>query len=48
MGTSFGNKAMIVTLIIAAAPYGGMVESSVKVNAGVIEAAQAMGTSPGR
>jgi D-methionine transport system permease protein len=47
VGTSFGNKAMIVTLIIAAAPYvARMVESSVKeVNAGVIEAAQAMGTS---
>lgn len=47
VGTSLGNKAMIVTLIIAAAPYvARMAESSVKeVDAGVIEAAQAMGTS---
>lgn len=47
VGTSLGNKAMIVTLIIAAAPYvARMVESSIKeVDAGVIEAAQAMGTS---
>lgn len=47
VGTSLGNKAMIVTLIIAAAPYvARMVESSVKeVDSGVIEAAQAMGTS---
>ena len=47
VGTSFGNKAMIVTLIIAAAPYvARMVESSIKeVSPGVIEAAQAMGTS---
>lgn len=47
VGTSLGNKAMIVMLIIAAAPYiARMVESSVKeVNAGVIEAAQAMGSS---
>ena len=47
VGTSFGNKAMIVTLIIAAAPYvAWMVESSIKeVSPGVIEAAQAMGTS---
>ena len=46
VGTSMGNKAMIVVLIIAAAPYiARMVESSVReVNAGVIEAAQAMGT----
>lgn len=46
VGTSLGNKAVIVTLIIAAAPYvARMVESSVKeVNKGVIEAAQAMGT----
>lgn len=48
VGTSLGNKAMIVTLVIAAAPYvARMVESSIKeVDAGVIEAAQAMGTSP--
>ena len=47
VGTALGNKAMIVTLIIAAAPYvARMVESSVKeVDRGVIEAAQAMGTS---
>lgn len=47
VGTSLGNKAMIVMLVIAAAPYiARMVESSLKeVNAGVIEAAQAMGTS---
>ncbi len=47
VGTSMGNRAMIVTLIIAAAPYvARMVESSVKeVDKGVIEAAQAMGTS---
>ena len=46
VGTSLGNKAMIVTLVIAAAPYvARMVESSLKeVDAGVIEAAQAMGT----
>lgn len=47
VGTSLGNKAMIVTLVIAAAPYvARMVESSIKeVDKGVIEAAQAMGTS---
>ena len=47
VGTSLGNKAMIVTLIIAAAPYvARMVESSIKeVDSGVVEAAQAMGTS---
>ena len=47
LGTSTGNGAVIVTLIIAAAPYvARMVESSLKeVPAGVIEAAQAMGTS---
>lgn len=47
VGTSLGNKAMIVTLVIAAAPYiARMVESSIKeVDAGVIEAAQAMGAS---
>lgn len=46
VGTSMGNKAMIVMLIIAAAPYvARMVESSIKeVDHGVIEAAQAMGT----
>lgn len=46
VGTSLGNKAMIVMLILAAAPYvARMVESSLKeVPAGIIEAAQAMGT----
>ena len=45
LGTSTGNGAVIVTLIIAAAPYvARMVESSLKeVPAGIIEAAQAMG-----
>ncbi len=47
VGTAMGNKAMIVMLIIAAAPYvARMVESSIKeVPSGVIEAARAMGTS---
>lgn len=47
VGTSLGNKAMVVVLIIAAAPYvARMVESSLKeVDSGVLEAAQAMGTS---
>lgn len=47
IGTSLGNGAMIVTLIIAAIPYvARMTESSIKeVDKGVIEAAQAMGTS---
>ena len=47
VGTSLGNKAMIVTLVIAAAPYvARMVESSIReVNAGVLEAAQAMGST---
>lgn len=47
VGTSFGNAAMIVMLVIAAAPYvARMVESSIKeVSAGVIEAAQSMGAS---
>lgn len=46
VGTALGNSAMIVMLIIAAAPYiARMVESSIKeVDKGVIEAAQAMGT----
>ena len=48
VGTSLGNKAVIVTLVIAAAPYvARMVESSIKeVDKGVIEAAEAMGTPP--
>lgn len=47
LGTSLGNGAVVVTLVIAAAPYvGRMVESSLKeVDAGVIEAAQSMGCS---
>ena len=47
VGTSLGNKAMIVMLVIAAAPYiARMVESSIKeVDAGVIEAAQSMGAN---
>ena len=46
VGTSLGNKAVIVTLVIAAAPYvARMVESSInEVDKGVIEAAEAMGT----
>ena len=47
VGTSLGNKAVIVMLIIGASPYvARMVESSIKeVDAGVIEAAQAMGAN---
>lgn len=47
VGSSIGNPAMIVTLVIAATPYvARMVESSIKeVDAGVIEAAEAMGSS---
>ncbi len=47
VGVSLGNKAMIVMLVLAAAPYvARMVESSLKeVDAGVIEAAQSMGTN---
>ena len=47
VGTSLGNKAVIVMLVIAAAPYiARMVESSLsEVSAGVIEAAQSMGAS---
>jgi len=46
VGSSLGNGAMVVMLVLAAAPYiARMVESSLKeVSAGVIEAAQAMGT----
>ena len=46
VGVSLGNRAMIVMLVIAASPYvARMVESSLKeVDAGVIEAAQSMGT----
>lgn len=47
VGTSLGNKAMIVMLVIAAAPYvARMVESSLKeVDSGVIEASKSMGSS---
>ena len=47
VGTSIGSTATIVPLVTAAAPYvARMVESSLKeVNEGVIEAAQAMGSS---
>lgn len=47
VGTSLGNRAMIVMLVIAAAPYiARMVESSIKeVDSGVIEAAQSMGAN---
>ena len=43
--TSLGNGAVIVTLVIAAAPYvARMVESSIKeVDSGIIEAAHSMG-----
>ncbi len=47
VGTTIGSTATIVPLVFAAAPYvARMVESSLKeVNQGVIEAAQAMGSS---
>ncbi|MBQ9481831.1 MAG: ABC transporter permease [Clostridia bacterium] len=47
VGVSYGNKAMIVMLVVAAAPYvSRMVESSLKeTDKGVIEAARAMGAS---
>ena len=47
VGTALGNKAVIVMLVIAAAPYvARMVESSLnEVDGGVIEAAQAMGAN---
>lgn len=47
VGKSYGNGVLIITLIIAAFPYvARMVESSIKeVDRGIIEAAQAMGTS---
>lgn len=47
VGKSYGSTAMIVPLVIAAAPYiARMVESSLKeVDAGVIEAARSMGAS---
>ena len=47
VGTSLGNDAMVVMLVIAAAPYiARMVESSVKeLDKGVIEAARSMGAN---
>lgn len=47
VGTTIGSTATIVPLVMAAAPYvARMVESSLKeVSQGVIEAAQAMGSS---
>ena len=47
VGTSVGNKALIFSLVVGAAPYvARMVESSIKeVDRGIIEASQAMGTS---
>lgn len=47
VGTTLGAKAVVVPLVIAAAPYvARMVESSIKeVDAGVIEAAKSMGAS---
>lgn len=50
VGTTLGSKAVIVPLVIAAAPYvARVVESSFKeVDAGVIEAAKSMGASTGQ
>ena len=47
VGTSLGNRAMVVTLVLAAIPYvARMAESSIKeVDKGVIEAAQSMGAN---
>lgn len=47
VGTTIGNNAAIVPLVVAAAPFvARMVESSIKeVDRGVIEAAQSMGAS---
>ncbi len=47
VGKSYGSTAMIVPLVVAAAPYiARMVESSLKeVDSGVIEAARSMGAS---
>ena len=47
VGTTLGAKAVVVPLVIAAAPYiARMVESSLKeVDAGVIEAAKSMGAN---
>ena len=47
VGTSLGNEAMVVMLIIAAAPYvARMVESSLKeIDKGVVEASRSMGAN---
>ncbi len=47
VGTSLGNEAMVVVLVIGAAPYvARMVESSLKeIDKGVIEAARSMGAN---
>lgn len=47
VGTTIGSTATIVPLVVAAAPYvARMVESSLKeIDAGVVEASRAMGTS---
>lgn len=47
VGTTIGSTATIVPLVVAAAPYvARMVESSLKeIDAGVVEATRAMGTS---
>lgn len=48
VGTTLGTKATVVPLVVAAAPYiARLVEASIKeVDRGVIEAAQAMGSTP--
>lgn len=48
VGTTIGSTATVVPLVVAAAPFvARMVESSLKeVDAGVIEAAESMGSSP--
>lgn len=48
VGTTIGNNATVVPLVIAAAPFvARLIESSLlEVDAGVIEAAQSMGASP--
>ena len=48
VGTTIGSTAMVVPLVIAAAPFvARMVESSLKeVDPGVVEAAHAMGATP--
>ncbi len=48
VGTTIGMRAIIVPLVVSAAPFvARMVEASLQeVNAGVIEAAESMGSSP--